>query len=614
MMDLAAQYAEPAACVVAWAARTLVQSTLLICLGLAACGFLRRRSAALRSAVLRGTLLAVLICPIAGSACGLDLLDISIPQGICVTAASLSADGSSPTNADLGCSAPRVGARVPAETADSIPAVRDTPHSRLRPSLPMLYSLLSVCWIAGTMLLMGRLGCDCLRARWRFAGAGPASQEAVAMCGEIAGRMGLEAPRVAVSPTVASPLLIGAFRPAILLPQAHPDMADAQVFAHELAHLRRRDCLWSLLCRLIVALCFFQPLMRKLAGEMEQTNEEACDDIVVSCLGQRQAYARRLVDMAQRLGYCPAERMGIGVVHLRSSLGRRVQRLVSSGASHAVRLRRAEMLWVALLGGLAVLVSSSLEVHAAVSAAGRASLADAIPSAEAGEPNVLPLAQALAGGDWRQREQAAIALAQTAGIKTAAIPALIEALTDEEWRVRKAAAVALTTTGLAGEDAVPALIAALHDEEWHVRRPAAEALAVLGPASKPAVGALSDALGDEEWHVRRAAATALAAIGPASKPSMPQLLRVLDDDEWHVRESAALALGAIGSEAAAAIPILMKQLDDPEQRVRRAVAGALEKIAVGDKAAIPEIIDALRDSEWQRRQAAAQSLERLLRE
>ncbi|NLZ05527.1 MAG: hypothetical protein GXY19_10175 [Phycisphaerae bacterium] len=614
MMDLAVKYAEPAACVVAWAARTLFQSTLLICLGLAACGFLRRRSAALRSAVLRGTLLAVLICPLAGGLCGLDLLDVSIPQGSPAASASMSVGESPPASADPGSYSVRVGARVPTEAPDSIQVVLDVPHSRMRPSLPVLYSLLSVCWIAGATLLLARLGCDCLRARRRLAQAGPASQEAIAMCDEMAGRMGLKAPRVAVSPAVASPLLIGTFRPAILLPQAHPDMADAQVFAHELAHLWRRDCLWSLLCRLVGALCVFQPLMRKLAGEMEQTNEEACDNIVVSCVGQRQAYARRLVDIAQRLGCCPSERVGIGVVNLRSSLGRRVQRLVSSGVSHAVRLGRAEMLWVALLGGLAVLAASSLEIHAAIAAEDQPSLADAVPSTEGVEPNVLSLAQALAGGDWRQREQAAIALAQAAGAKTAAIPALIEALTDEEWRVRKAAAVALTTTGPAGADAVPALIAALHDEEWHVRRPAAEALAVPGPASKPAVGALSDALGDEEWHVRRAAATALAAIGPASKPSMPQLLRVLDDDEWHVRESAALALGAIGCDAVAAIPILMKRLDDPEQRVRRAVAGALEKIAVGDKAAIPEVIDALLDPEWQRRQAAAQSLERLLRE
>ncbi len=614
MMELAAQYAEPAACVVAWAIRCLVQSTLLICLALAACGFLRRRSTALRSAVLRITLLATLICPIAGSVCGLNLLDVSIPQGSPAAFASMSADGSAATNADLACSSPRVGARVPTKTAASVPAVRDTPHSRMRPSLPVLYSLLSVCWIAGTTLLLGRLGRDCLRARRRLAQAGPASQEAVALCDGIAERIGLKAPRVAVSPAVASPLLIGTFRPAILLPQTHPDMADAQVFAHELAHVRRRDCLWSLLCRLISALCFFQPLMRKLAGEMEQTNEEACDDIAVSCVGQRRAYACRLVDIAQRLGCCPSERMGIGVVHLRSSLGRRVQRLVSSGVSHSVRLGRAEMLWVALLGGLVVLVAGSLEIHAAVSAEDRPSLAEAVFSAEAVEPNVLSLAQALADGDWRQREQAAITLAQTAGAKTAAIPALIEALSDDEWRVRKASAVALTTTGPAGADAVPALIATLHDEEWHVRRPAAEALAVLGPTAKPAVGALSDALGDEEWHVRRAAATALAAIGPASKPSMSRLLAVLDDGEWHVRESAALALGAIGPEAAAAIPILMKRLDDPEQRVRRAVAGALEKIAVGDKAAIPEVIDALLDPEWQRRQAAAQSLERLLRE
>ena len=298
MMDLAVQYAEPAACVVAWAARTLFQSTLLICLGLAACGFLRRRSAALRSAVLRGTLLAVLICPLAGGLCGLDLLDVSIPQGSPAASASMSVGESPPASADPGSYSVRVGARVPTEAPDSIQVVLDVPHSRMRPSLPMLYSLLSVCWIAGATLLLGRLGCDCLRARRRLAQASPASQEAIAMCDEMAGRMGLKAPRVAVSPAVASPLLIGTFRPAILLPQAHPDMADAQV-SRTSWHVRRVAPEPAVSARR--ALCFFQPPIRRLAGEMEQTNEEACDDIAVSCVGQRQAYAAG-GGRAQRLG------------------------------------------------------------------------------------------------------------------------------------------------------------------------------------------------------------------------------------------------------------------------------------------------------------------------
>jgi HEAT repeat protein/beta-lactamase regulating signal transducer with metallopeptidase domain len=640
MMSLAVEYAEPAADLVAWGCGILIQSTLLISVGLAACGFLRRRSAALRSSVLRATLLAVLVCPVVTGIGGLGMVDVPVPHQTAAVSEPTNLLVPSPTSAERRPSSARGGGRLAAVPMTMAPATSQVPAQGRRASLPLLYFALAICWVLGAGLLLVRLSGRCLRVQCLRSSARPGPEHVVEACREMARRMGLKAPRVMVSPAAGSPFLMGTFRPAILLPEACPSLANAQVFAHELAHLRRHDCFWSTLCRFVTALCFFQPLMWKLAGQMDQANEEACDDFVLSYVGQRQVYACRLVDMAQTLGYCASERLGLGVVNLRSSLGRRVQRILSSGTSHAIRTRHSEMLSVVLLGGLAVFLVSFLGAQAAVSSEGSNPFADG-----AVEPDVLPLVKALASGDWRTREQAAIALAQMAGAKAAAIPALIDVLADAEWPVRKAAAVALTTTNSAGRGAVSALIAALQDEEWQVRRPAAEALAVMGPASEPAVPALSNALrdeewhvrraaataltaiglasepavpalitalGDEEWHVRRAAAKALAAIGPASRPSTPQLLRRLDDEQWHVRESAALALGAIGPDAAVAIPTLIERLEDPEMQVRRAAASALERIAVGDKAAIPEIIDALLDTEWKRRQATAQSLERLL--
>lgn len=611
MMSLAMEYAEPAAQLVAWGARLLVQSTLLIALGLGACGVLRRRSAALRSMVLRGTLLAVLACPIVGSVSGMAGVEIPLPRAIGVVSPSTSAV-TLPAGGELGRSVVRIGSRVSVEPIEPVSATPDVQPEPVQMGLPVLYLLLSIGWFVGAALLLGRLGCHHLRARRLRSGADPAPDRAVEICRDVAGKMGLKIPRVMVSPTVRSPLLIGVFRPAILLPEACPNMANAQVFGHELAHLWRRDCLWNAACRVAIALYFFQPLMWKLARQAEQVNEEACDDFVLSYVGQRRSYAWRLVDMAAALGCCPSEPIGIGAVGVKSSLGRRVQRIANSGTSHAIRTEHSEVLCVALLGCLAVLLVSLLGVRAAVSGEARHAFADGAVSAETNEPNVLPLVRTLASDQWQTREQAAIALAQTAGPKIAAVPALIGALADEQWRVRKAAAVALTTVGPGAERAVPALITAVHDEEWQVRRPAAEALAVIGPASAPAVPALANALSDEEWQVRRAAATALAAIGPAARLSMAQLLRTLGDEQWHVREGAAMALGAIGPEAAEAIPALMKQLDDPQWQVRRAAASALERIAAGNKALIPEIIGALRDPEWRRRQAAAESLERLL--
>jgi len=194
-------------------------------------------------------------------------------------------------------------------------------------------------------------------------------------------------------------------------------------------------------------------------------------------------------------------------------------------------------------------------------------------------PNVRKLVQALSSQEWRERQQAAVAIGEMGVVAKAAIPSLIDRLKDEEWHVRKAAAIALTCMGSEAKVAVNSLVAALEDEEWHVRKPAAEALAAIGPASWPAVPSLIRALSDEEWHVRKPAAEALAAIGPASKPAISHLIETLNDEEWQVRKPAALALGAIGPDARQAIPVLKEMLNDPEWQVRKAATDALEKIA-----------------------------------
>jgi len=606
MTGLATQYSELAVHGVAWGCRILIQSTLLIALGLTACYLLRHRSAALRSSILRATLVAVLVCPFVGGMGDLRIADVPIPQVTAIASEPESSPVAPPPSAKPHTSSPSTVVK------DVTPAAFPGPPTQTRAGLPTLYSALCVGWIAGTALLLSRLGLCYIRTRQLRRGTTAGAAHLAEICSQIAQRMGVVPPAVVVSPHVGSPLLTGIVRPAILLPTDFENTANPHVFAHELAHLRRRDCFWNALCSVATAAFFFQPLAWKLAACMAQTSEEACDDIVLSYTGRHRTYARRLVEMAETLACSPTARLGLGVVNLRSSLGRRVQRILNPGVDRAIRTGRPALLSIVLIGIVCVFCAGLLNIHPVVSAQETEPLRSRSESGALTGPEIMSLVEELTSPTWERREAAAIALAQAAGTKDAAVSALAAALADEQWQVRKAAAVALTTTGTATRNAAPALIDALGDEEWQVRRPAAEALAVIGPPAQPAVPVLIETLGDEEWHVRRAGAKALAAIGPASKSAVPALSKVLRDEQWHVREHAALALGAIGPTAADAIPALIERLDDPEWRVRRATAEALEKIATGDTASIPEIVDALLDSEWRKRQVAAESLRRSL--
>lgn len=111
-------------------------------------------------------------------------------------------------------------------------------------------------------------------------------------------------PRICVSNSRRAPLTFGVFRPTVLLPEDLP-VGDAQfqlVLAHELAHIRRKDCLRKLLLTVCLCLYWWNPLVWMMVWLANRDMELACDEAVLRALGPdcKKAYALTLLDMAQR--------------------------------------------------------------------------------------------------------------------------------------------------------------------------------------------------------------------------------------------------------------------------------------------------------------------------
>lgn len=111
-------------------------------------------------------------------------------------------------------------------------------------------------------------------------------------------------PRICVSNSRRAPLTFGVFRPTVLLPEDLP-VGDAQfqlVLAHELAHIRRKDCLRKLLLTVCLCLYWWNPLVWMMVWLANRDMELACDEAVLCALGPdcKKAYALTLLDMAQR--------------------------------------------------------------------------------------------------------------------------------------------------------------------------------------------------------------------------------------------------------------------------------------------------------------------------
>ena len=105
---------------------------------------------------------------------------------------------------------------------------------------------------------------------------------------------------------VQTPMLIGHFKPLILLPagaiaQAPPEYIEA-VLRHELAHIRRNDFLLSILQNLVEVAFYFNPFVWWISGQIRKEREHCCDDLVLAYSCKPQTYARALLYFQQSTG------------------------------------------------------------------------------------------------------------------------------------------------------------------------------------------------------------------------------------------------------------------------------------------------------------------------
>jgi beta-lactamase regulating signal transducer with metallopeptidase domain len=211
-------------------------------------------------------------------------------------------------------------------------------------------AIILAIWLSGSLVLAVRLAVGQRRMARLRTSAIPAGPDAETLCREFAIRLRVTAPAVLRSPFLFSPCLDGLRRPAILLPDDMGiDLRDT--FIHELAHLARRDGLWNLLRRSIVAAFWVQPLLGILSRRIETTAEEVCDDYVIQFGSDRTRYADHLVELAGR-ALPPPALPGVGMISLRSLLSRRVVRILDHSRKISTRADR-RVVAASLLAGLA---------------------------------------------------------------------------------------------------------------------------------------------------------------------------------------------------------------------------------------------------------------------
>ena len=88
------------------------------------------------------------------------------------------------------------------------------------------------------------------------------------------------------SARASMPMAAGIFTPSVLMPEdanRWPLERLRIVLLHELAHVKRRDCLTHVIAQLACALHWFNPLAWIAARHIRTERERACDDLVLAC-------------------------------------------------------------------------------------------------------------------------------------------------------------------------------------------------------------------------------------------------------------------------------------------------------------------------------------------
>ena len=203
--------------------------------------------------------------------------------------------------------APAVGAEHHNETVSS-PADDVTTAHPLQDIGVLLINHIWLVWLVAALgLLIRKITIYQGFVRYIKAGLTPVSDiERLDELSIVAEQSGIKKPiELCVNPLVSSPLLIGFFRPCIVLPSADiPEKDFRYIILHELTHYKRRDMFYKWLVQITVCLHWFNPLVHLMSREITKACEFSCDEAVLTKpgSGSAQEYGKTLLDAMAAVG------------------------------------------------------------------------------------------------------------------------------------------------------------------------------------------------------------------------------------------------------------------------------------------------------------------------
>ncbi|MEJ8545316.1 M56 family metallopeptidase [Brevibacillus borstelensis] len=229
----------------------------------------------------------------------------------------------------------------------------------------------AIVWLAGCISLFGYLCAYMLRARSRLSSLKIATDpRVVSIMDDCRKRFGITQPiPIYTGSDRKSPHISGVIHPWIYCPKEICEESNASqlthVFAHELAHYKRKDIVWNLLGLFALTIHWMNPLVWLLVKQMKTDRELACDAYVLNVLGEAESvpYGMTIIQFLQRFS---ASRQQLHLLHFyeannKNQMTRRIQ-MIKNFRAGSYKLSAAAVLCVAMMSSV-TLTNAAVKVE-----------------------------------------------------------------------------------------------------------------------------------------------------------------------------------------------------------------------------------------------------------
>ena len=364
-----------------------VKGTLILTASALAVYLLRRSSAAARYLAWYTGLVGLLLLPVLSAI--LPQWQPGFLQGTAQDAPHAVSDPATPMAADPLVAESNIhesdtAAEIPQQTTQADTAEAGVESPGMLSALDFHWSTwVFLAWLTGFLFILGRVGVAHAGAHLLvIRGAAVKDEDWHQLVRETAKRLGVRrSVRLRWSSWTGVPLSIGVWRPTVVLPEIARTWDHRHrrtVLLHELAHVRRRDCLMQLLAQVTCAFHWPNPLVWVAAHKACLEGERATDNMVLSAGIQASTYAEILLEIARSIGSPKKYAVAAFALGRQSTLENRLTAILDPRLCHRTLSRIASFTAVALAAcivlPLAILHPS--EAHSASDAGAVETVAD----------------------------------------------------------------------------------------------------------------------------------------------------------------------------------------------------------------------------------------------